>query len=1621
MSQDSEQGKSLIIDAVIDRLKENLPPKNFELCANFISQFFGTLCLEDLNDWGVDDLYGAAINFWSFIEKRQPEETKIHIYNPNDEQHGWQTTHTVVEVICKDRPFLVDTLRIVVNRMCSALHLVVHMGGICISRNKKGEIKEILPRSCDIGTDSMVEAPIFIQIDRQTDPKVLKELLTEFKNSLEKNCAVVDDWQKMRSQVTDIIKELDYAPPTLNRSEVTETKEFLQWIEDHHFTLLGMRDYSLIHKDDDIVLEATPGTSYGVLRENLHPSHSLQISDMTPEARELMLSQQILVISKTNTLATVHRDAHTDYIGVKRFNNKGEVIGERRILGLYTSEAYNTNPKHIPFLRHKVTGILKKSGLNLRSHAGRVLLNIIETLPRDDLIQASEEDLLEISMGIYHMQERRCIRLFHRVDVYHRFISCLVYVPKDLFNTELRRKMQMILSKSLCAEEISFATYFGESVLARIHFIIRIDPKKNVDFDFKAIEKRLVEAGRSWSEDLQNFLFGAFGEEKAIYLYNRYRYAIPTVYKASFNPRTALIDIKNIEDLSGKKDALGLNFYRPLGESKQSFRLKIYQNDSTMPLSEALPIIENLGLKAISERPYNFNFSDDDQVWINDFAMHYEHGSLVDIEEIKELFQNAFSRVWFKDAENDGFNQLVLAAGLNCRQVVILRMYAKYFKQIGFTFSQEYIEKSLSVHHHIAKKIVRLFEVRFDPEPSEKRESNFAKLIEDIEVDLEKVTNLDDDKIIRQYVDAIQATLRTNYYQLDSTGKHKNYISIKLNSGEIPLVPKPFPMFEVFVYSPRFEAVHLRCSEVARGGLRWSDRREDFRTEILGLMKAQQVKNAVIVPNGAKGGFVVKKDFLPGASREEILAEGVSCYKQFMRSLLDITDNYVKAEISKPQFVVCYDEDDPYLVVAADKGTATFSDIANSISEEYGFWLGDAFASGGSAGYDHKKMGITARGAWESVKRHFYERDIDINTTDFSVVGIGDMAGDVFGNGMLLSKHICLVAAFNHMHIFIDPTPDSAVSFKERKRLFELNGSTWDDYNPKLISAGGGVFKRSAKYIPLSPEMQKLLKTKQTKMEPSALINTLLQLKVDLLWSAGIGTFVKAESETAADVGDKANDLVRVNGSDLRCQAVVEGGNLGLTQLGRVEYALNGGLIYTDFIDNAAGVSCSDIEVNTKILVNEVVISGDMTIKQRNELLVDMTENIAKLVLRENYLQTRSINLSSYQALRSIELHTRLLDEFEASGKIDRILEYLPTRKILMDRNLDGRGLTAPEISVLFCYCKTLLRDGIIESTVPEDPYLNRVLVKYFPKQLQAKYLNEMENHPLKREIIATRLGNIILSEMTFSFVYRVQDETGASIEDIVRNYIIAREIMNMDSVWMQINNLDSVIDANQQKQIMINYMRLLRRFVRWLLRTKASGLDITTNIAEYLHDVTKLRKEFESCISGSIKEHYTENYKHYIKLKIPEATAKLLATDKLLFPALDIVEIAHQTKSDVLSAARAYFNLGEFLELGWIRNKIIVHKTENHWESLSRESLRDDFDWHQRQLALSILSTKSKSEDFSKHIEHWAELNINKVNRWNSILANLKSSSVLTFTMFFVVIRELLSLTQSNLQIAHD
>lgn len=1612
--------KQKILNAVCEQILKKLPHQEAILCVEFTKQFFGTMSTDDIKQWSVDDLYGATLNFWNLIEKNHDEAIKIKIYNPEYEHYGWKSTHTVVEVLTEDMPFLVESIRNAINRMGFVLHLAINMGGIRVVRDAKGNLIKIVAK--DAQNDAYhIEAPMFFLIDRQSDLETLSRLESELKNVISDVHLVVQDWMPMRDHLIESIEELESAKAFCDAEDVQESQEFLKWLENHHFTLLGSLDYHLVKKHEQLLLEPIAGSGLGILSEGRPEFEVMNLSQLPKDAQKYFLSKNLITISKSEHISLVHRNAFIDTISIKRFNDKGEVIGERMVYGLFTSAAYYSHIRDIPLLRQKVKRILQNSKLDPRSHAGRVLLNILETLPRDDLIQGTEHELLDISQGIFHLQDRKRVRLFTRYDAFNRFCSCLVYVPKERYNTELRKAMEDILKQGFETSSILFTTMFSESVLARIHFMIHL--KKGAhrlnSAHLQTIEQKLIDVGRTWSDDLQLYLVEQYGEEQGNLLFHRYRLAFSASYTTHFNPHVAVIDIKYLEMLD-KDEGLKMNFYRELDDADGYFRLKLYQKNNTIALSDVLPIIENMGLRAISERPFSLKIDEEKTYWVNEFTIFYPHAKNLDIDDVRENFQTAFLKVWHEEAENDGFNQLVMASSLDWREVMMLRAYAKYFKQMGMTYSHDYIEHALLNNIPLTKKLTQFFQARFKPAIEGDRIAMQNQLHEEMLQDLEHVSNLDEDKIIRQYIAIIKHTLRTNFYQLTPSGDFKSYVSFKFFSRDIPGMPKPYPKFEIFVYSPRFEGIHLRCSEVARGGLRWSDRKEDFRTEVLGLMKAQQVKNAVIVPNGAKGGFVPKRlDKM--SSRDEVLTEGVACYQLFISSLLDITDNYKDQEIVRPKLVIAYDEPDPYLVVAADKGTATFSDYANAISRQYEFWLGDAFASGGSNGYDHKKIGITARGAWESVKRHFYYLGKDIQTTPFTVVGIGDMAGDVFGNGMLLSPEIQLVAAFNHMHIFLDPNPDTASSFAERKRMFELPRSTWEDYDASIISTGGGVYSRNAKFITISSEIAKRFHIEEERLEPNELIKRLLTAPVDLLWSGGIGTFVKSAKESNLDVGDRSNDMIRVNANTLKCKVVGEGGNLGFTQKARIEYALRGGRIYTDFIDNSGGVSCSDKEVNIKILLDGLVKNGDLTLKQRDILLGEMTEEVAALVLKENDQQTKAISLLASQASRQVDLHIRYMDALEKSGKLDRRIEFLPSTQVLLERKQNDKGLSIPEIAVLNCYSKILLKEEILASNVPEESYFEEVLVSYFPKPLAKKYAHAMQSHPLKREIIATKVSNLIVNEMGFTFIYRLKDETGAPVSAIVSAYLIARSVLKMNDTLSSLELLQHSISAESMVEIQMLHIRLLRRLTRWLLRTERRRLNILASIQKYNDSVQTFRMILPTVLSERYRAYFDGRVVELMEKGIPEGMSQSIATLNGMFAIFDIVEVAFKKAVSIETAAAAFFAVGDFLNLEYMRMQIIAHTADNQWESLSREAIRDDLDAQQRQLTETVLNEGDDFNSFNQRLQEWSATHAGLIERWNQLLTNLRTSNILSYTMFFVAIRDLLDLTQTAMQRCAD
>lgn len=1107
----------------------------------------------------------------------------------------------------------------------------------------------------------------------------------------------------------------------------------------------------------------------------------------------------------------------------------------------------------------------------------------------------------------------------------------------------------------------------------------------------------------SWKSELLSELKKNVNSQKAESLFEKYQNSFSASYENDVTTQNAVKDIMMCEQLSSENSIL-IEFYQIPEKNEKSLRLRLYQFNKSIPLSDIIPIFENMDLRTFSGRPYDL-FLSQDRIWISEFTVSYSRNTSLDIEKLKPNFQEAFIEICKGIAENDGFNKLILGANLSSREVTIIRAYAKYLHQTRFRFSQPYIEKTIANYPEIATDLIYLFKLKHDPKQIKRDDSAILALQEKIKKSLDAITSLDDDRIMRRLLLLMNATLRTNYFQMVE-GRSKDYLSFKFKSDDVPELPLPHPLYEIFVYSPRFEGIHLRSAKVARGGIRWSDRREDFRTEILGLMKAQKVKNAVIVPSGAKGGFVLKADLLNPA-RDVLQAEVIFCYKSFIRGLLDLTDNFHIDKIARPPDVVCYDDEDPYLVVAADKGTATFSDIANSISEEYKFWLGDAFASGGKTGYDHKKMGITARGAWESVRRHFRELNINVDETPITTIGIGDMSGDVFGNGMIYLPTIKLIAAFDHRNIFLDPNPDPKVSFTERKRLFNLPNSSWEDYDPKLISKGGGVFKRSLKSITLTHEIKQILAIEDNTLTPNELIRAILKAPVDLFFNGGIGTYVKATTESHAEVGDKTNEFCRVNGNELRCRVVGEGGNLGFTQLGRIEYALQGGLINTDFIDNSAGVDCSDHEVNIKILLNNAVRKNKLNETSRNELLAQMTDQVAKLVLKDNYSQALAMSFSSMHANKYIGLYHAYLKDLEALAVLDRAVEFLPTDKTILDRKAAGLGFTRPETAVLLAYTKIYIKHEILKSDLPEEPYFAKIVNDEFPQEIIEKYGSLMKEHRLYREIIATQLSNYIVNEMGITFVYRVQTETGATVAEIIRAHAISAAIYDSHDLEKLIDSLGAKITIQLQYEL-LHYIRgLLNLSTRWFLRSHHLKADIGKTIEHFSVRIKKLKDLIPTLMLGKTKDYLEVLSEHFIKSGINKDVAHDIAVYRALYISLNVIEISTQNQLDLIETAKLYFAVGGRFNLVWFRDQISSDSREGHWNTMARLSLRDELDLLQKLITVTIIKD-SKEKDPEKKINSWVARHHREVNRWEQLLQLLHSNPSIDYTMFFVALREL-------------
>ncbi|MDH3641968.1 MAG: NAD-glutamate dehydrogenase [Gammaproteobacteria bacterium] len=1567
------------VSRLVNRIGLRLSAEEFERAAEFAELFWSRTPEEDLAERSVDDDAGATIDSWRQFQRRRADQVDILVENPEHARDGWQSSHTVVRVMAPDMPFVVDSVLIALSHDGLITH---HLSNVvfAVDRVDDGSIQHI---SLDQRHDGR-ELFIYAEIDRvdADDIRALTERLERTAADLQ---AIVADFIPMKEQLAAIIDELADSPPALPgqeaAEEVKESIAFLAWLSANNFTFLGYREFE--YRDD---MMRQTGESLGSLRERSRASER-RLSDQPERTLTFLMEPVLLSFSKSGTKSRVHRPAYPDYVGIKRFDNDGKVVGERGFLGLYTSRVYAEHPRNIPLIRRKVENVIAHSDLDPNGFDGKVLAQVLATYPRDELFQINDEALLENTLAITHIHERRRIRVFTRFERYGLFVNCLVFMPRDLYNTQSRTRVEELLMETFDADDIEFEPFVSESILVRLQIILRIRPGAQPEVDRRVLEQKIAELVGDWVSDLNGALTSAFGETRGRQHSREYGNAFPAGYRENFNARSAADDVANIEALSLERSLL-TRFYRLPEDPQQVLHLKVFNLGEPLPLSDIIPQLENMGLRVTGEHPYRVRRASGPLVSIDDFHLVYEQP--LNLGEAGERFEDAFTRTWHGSTEDDGYNRLVLGAGLTWRQVSVLRTYAKYMKQIRFGFSQEFISDTLNKHRTLAAALVAYFEARFNPDDSadtQRREQILASL-DDVEL-------LNEDRILRRFLELMDATKRTNYFTRQD-GEPKPYVSIKVAPPEISDMPLPLPMFEVFVCAPYFEGVHLRGGAIARGGLRWSDRLEDYRTEVLGLVKAQVVKNAVIVPTGAKGGFVIKTTRSSGEGPDV-----VSCYRDFIRGLLDITDNIVHGEILTPQDVRRYDDNDPYLVVAADKGTATFSDEANGVAAQYHFWLGDAFASGGSNGYDHKKMGITARGAWVSVQRHFAERSIDVQREPVTVLGIGDMGGDVFGNGMLLSPVLKLVAAFNHLHIFVDPDPDPALSFAERERLFALPRSSWADYDEALISKGGGVFPRQAKFIDLTPEIRATFDISAERLAPDELINALLKAPVQLIWNGGIGTYVKSAGESHSEVGDRANDHLRADARDLRCAVFGEGGNLGLTQRARIDFNLAGGAVNTDFIDNSAGVDCSDHEVNIKIALNEIVASEDITTKQRNSLLENMTDAVARLVLANNARQVQALSLAQRHSHSRHAEYQRFITRMEADLNLDRGLENLPTDDELGERFGHGGGISRPELAILLAYAKTHIKQRLVESAIHEDRRISREALKAFPQQLIDAHAPALLEHRLCREIIATQLANDVVDHMGITFIVHLMEFVGGTVSEIVRAYFAAAESFAIRESYRGIEALEGVAEE-VKLSMLLEQIRLGRRATRWILRHRRNFESVSELIDQFQPSVQILDEQRASLAGEQATERWNQRVEQLLAAGVPEALAKKSASTADIAVALPVIDAAQATETDPPRVASAFIDLGAELGLDWLTDQLGNLPSVSHWQAMERDSLLDDITTHQSTLAAHTLNGTGGD------VRGWLSIHSEFAHSWQATIEDAQHAAVPDFSMFSMTCRKL-------------
>ncbi|HEV8220949.1 MAG TPA: NAD-glutamate dehydrogenase [Streptosporangiaceae bacterium] len=1615
----------------------------------FLDAYYRHVAAEDLAEAGAERMAAVAMEQAAFAALRPQGRPLVRVRAAG--QAALEPTGTTVDIVTDDMPYLVDSVLMAVHRCGLEVHEVVHPQ-LRVIRDVGGTMHGVLGVSDGSPSthDEIKESWIHLEMSALAGAAEAAALGADLERVLGDVRAAVEDYPKMHARALTLADSLARAAPPADEDagSAGEVEALLRWLADGHFTFLGYREYDLVDGPDGMQLSAVPGTGLGILRHDRQASSAF--AALPPEVRAKATEPRLLILTKANSMSTVHRPHYLDYVAVKRFGPDGKVTGEQRFLGLYTHSAYSESITRIPVLRRKLAGVLAATGLAADSHDGNDLAEFLENYPREELFQIPVPDLIPVADGVLRLRDRKQTRLFLRKDPYGRYMSCLVYMPRDRYTTGIRLRAQEILRQALGGESVSYSVMVGESAVSRLHIVVRAGRGKTLpDADEASLERQLVAAIRSWDDDLAEEtrrVMGAAGARSMLALCDD---AIPDTYKADVPAAAAASDLARIAALRESGEDTAFELWESEGfvggvpagtepaesgpasgpaaseqHAPRVWRLTIYRTQSPLTLTDVLPRLQHMGVDVVDEHPYEFAANGGKSpFWIYDFGLRRSSPGgaaarpAASLEAARPLLEGALDALWHGRTEDDDFNALVLDAALTWRQVVVLRGYARYLRQAGTSFSQNYIARVLRSNVTVTRLLVKLFESRFDPDRRAGQSERSEAIAEEISGELDEVASLDQDRILRAVWALIRATLRTNYFQDEpEPGAGLPYFAVKLDPAQVPDLPAPRPRFELFVYSPRFEGVHLRFAHVARGGLRWSERPEDFRTEVLGLAKAQEVKNSVIVPSGAKGGFVCKH--LPASGdRDAVGAEVLTCYKMFISAMLDITDNLSAGKVVPPPRVARHDGDDPYLVVAADKGTATFSDTANEIATGYGFWLGDAFASGGSDGYDHKKMGITARGAWESVKFGFQTLGLDTAAQDFTVVGIGDMSGDVFGNGMLRSEHIRLIAAFDHRHVFIDPDPDPAASFAERARLFALPRSSWADYDPALISAGGGVFPRTAKSVRLTPEAAAVLglDSDATSLTPDQLVSAILAAPVDLLWNGGIGTYVKASNQSHADVGDRSNDSVRVDATALRARVVGEGGNLGLTQEARIEYALAGGLVNTDFIDNSAGVDTSDHEVNMKIVLAAAMDAGDLSAADRSRLLHEMTDEVAALVLAHNYQQNRTLALARAQAPSMLHVHARYIRKLERDRRVHRRLDVLPGDRELAERRSAGAGLTVPEFSVLLAHTKIATAQDVLASDVPDDPYLRRVLTSYFPAPMRERFADLMPTHRLHREIITTVVVNDMIDRSGITSLFRQAEETGASIPDLTRAWLVARDVLQMPDFWAQVEALDGQVDTSVQIQMLLEGRKLTERAVRWLVANRRPPFGIQPTVDFFADGMAAVAASVPKRLAGRDVTGFEERRSALTAKGVPADLADRVSAMVPGYSAFDIVQVARSAKRPVEEAAEVYFDLSDRLQIGRLRDRITALPRDDRWSTMARGALRDDLYTAHAALAKDVLMVTGSGGAPEQRLLAWARRNESAVIRAGQTLTEIWESDVFTVAMLSVAVRAIRTLVSAS------